>query len=195
MTKRIVGLVVVAVVVLGAAGVAFAAASPGRPSYELEETALALAADPAPPPAPTAAKREELRTCVKAKVDAGANRKTAVQECATQLGVTPGQPGKPGKPGNKVRAPGLGRAAHAELVVPKRGVEGQWETVIVDRGKITAASAESVSVQRPDGPTVTMKVVAGTKVRGAASAADLAVGRDVVVVSAGGEARSIVSRR
>lgn len=196
MTKRIIGLAVVAVVVLGAAGVAFAAASPQRPSYGLEETALALAADPAPPgAAPAGGKREELRTCVKAKVDAGADRKAAVKECADQLGIKPGRPGKPGKPGG---GPGplakLGRAAHAELVVPKEGAEGQWETVIVDRGKVTAASAESISVQRPDGPTVTVRVTAATKVKGAASAADLAVGREVVVVSAGGEARSIVAR-
>jgi hypothetical protein len=89
---------------------------------------------------------------------------------------------------------GLGRAAHAEVVIPKRGAPGQWETVVVDRGKVTAASADSVSLQRPDGPTVTVKVVAATKVKGVDKVADLAAGRQVVVVSAGGEARALVAR-
>jgi hypothetical protein len=80
------------------------------------------------------------------------------------------------------------------VIVPKKGAEGQWETVVLDRGKVTAASADSISVQRPDGPTVTLKVVAGTKVRGASAVADVAAGREVVVVSAGGEARSVVVR-
>lgn len=192
MTKRIIGIVVSAVLVLGVGGVVLAAGSPPRPSYGLEESALAMATDPATAAAaaaPADAKRQELRTCVKTKVDAGGERKAALKECATQLGVEP----KLGKMRGQGPAK-IGRAAHAELVVPKKGAEGQWETIQVDRGKVTAASADSLSVQRPDGPTVTLKVVAATKVRGAAKAADLAVGREVVVVSAGGEARAIVAR-
>lgn len=188
MTKRILGLAIAAVLVLGVAGVALAAASPQRPSFSLEETAVALAADPGPP---AGGKRQEMMACVKAKVDAGGDRKAALGECAASLGVKAARPGQPGGKGLPAR---IGRAAHAEVIVPKKGVEGQWETVQVDRGKITAASAASLSVQRPDGPTVTVTVVPGTKVRGAATAADLAVGREVVVVSAGGEARSIVAR-
>jgi hypothetical protein len=202
MTKRIVGLVVAAVLVLGLGGAALAAASPERPSYGVEE-ALALAADPAPPPQPGAgagAKKQELQDCVKPKVDAGADRRTALTECAAQLGIPvpaarPGRAGKGPRPGKGGGLPAAGRAAHAELVVPKQGAPDQWETVVVDRGKVTTASADSISVQRPDGPTVTIKVGAGTKVRGAASAGELAPGREVVVVSAGGEARSIVARR
>jgi len=202
MTKRILGLAVAVVLVLGLGGVAFAAAVPERPSYGVDEAALLLAADPGPPPeAARTGKGEELRACVKPKVDAGADRKAALTECAQQLGLPPrkagqpGQPGQPGKPGRKAGVAGLGRAAHAELVVPKQGAEGQWETVVVDRGKVTAASPASISLQRPDGPTVTVNVGAGTKVKGAAAAADLAVGREVVVVAAGGEARSIVAHR
>jgi len=199
MSKRILGPIVVAVVVLGLAGVAFASTGlPERPSYGLDEQALALAADPAPAdPAPAGAaagagggKRAELQACVKPKVDAGTDRKAAVKECAAQLGTTAGQGRKPGGKPHR-----LGRAAHAEFVVPKRDAEGQWETIVVDRGTVTAASAAAVSVQRPDGPAVTVKVTGATKVKGAASAAALAVGREVVVVSAAGEARSIVARR
>lgn len=186
MTKRILGAALAAVIVLGLAGVAYAAAAPARPSTGLEDTALALAADPAPQPAsPPGGKLQQLRACVQPKVDAGAARKDARKECAAQLGIMGGGKGKPF---------GLGRAAHAEAVVPKKGAPGQWETVVLDRGKVTAASADSLSIQRPDGPTVTVKVVAGTKVKGADKVADLAVDRQVVVVSSNGEARAVAAR-
>jgi len=199
MTKRILRMAIAAVLVLGAAGVALAAATPPRPTLGPEVAALAAAADPDPanPPAPpdpanpsgaAAGKKQELQACVNPKVAAGADKRTARQECATQLGIAAGRAGAKGK------VKGLGRAAHAELVVPKKGVEGQWETVVVDRGKVTSVSADSISVERPDGPTVTLKVVAGTKVRGAPSLAQLAPGRAVVVTSVGGEARAVVAR-
>jgi len=185
MNKRILGLTAAALLVVGLAGTALANASPDRPSFGLDSADLAAATDPAPPapgPGPAGGKRAQLKDCVKAKVDAGGDRKTSVKECAIQLGVKAGRPGR------------LGRAAHAELLVPKKGAEGQWETVVLDRGKVTAVSADSIAVQRPDGPTVTLKVVPATKVRGATAVTDLAVGREVVIVSAGGEARSIVAR-
>ncbi|MEO5678788.1 MAG: hypothetical protein ABIS47_03880 [Acidimicrobiales bacterium] len=193
MTKRIIAAGIAIVAVLGLAGAAFAAGAPERPSYGFEDAALALAADPAPP-APAAgtqdrqAKRQALRDCVKTKVDAGGERRAALKECATQLGITP----KAGKAGP--RRP-LRGAVHADLVVPKKGADGQFETIQVDRGKVAEAKADSITLTRPDGPTVTLKVVPGTKVRGAAAAADLAPGREVAVVSAGGEARSIVAKK
>jgi len=188
MNKRILGFVVAAVIVLGVAGFALAAASPDRPSFGLDNADLAVADPAATTPgtqAPAGGKRAELQACVKPKVDGGTDRKTAIKECAAQLGI---------KPGGKGGLRGLGRAAHAEVVVPKKGAPGQFETVQLDRGKVTAASADSISVQRPDGPTATLKVVAGTKVRGVNVVTDLAAGREVVIVSAGGEARTIVAR-
>ena len=199
MTRRILGAAITAVLALGLGGVALAASSDRSPA-DLGAEALQLAADPGGPARSADGKRGELRACVKGKVDVGARRRAAVEECAAQLGLDrrgagqPGGPGPKGKPG-KGGDLGLSRAAHAEAVVPKAGAEGQWETVVLDRGTVTTTAADAISLQRPDGPTVTLKVVAGTKVRGADSAADLAVGREVVVVSAGGEARSIVARR
>ena len=204
MTKRLIGVAVAAAAVLGTAGVALAGGPALRPSSGIEQTALQLAGaepDPAAPAAGAAggkAKRQELQACVKPRVDAGAGRKEAVRECADQLGIKPfagGKAGRPDRGGKPGRAAALGRAAHADLVVPKKDAEGQWEAVQVDRGKVTAVSADSISLQRPDGPTVTLKVVAATKRKGAGQVADLAVGREVVVVSAGGEARSVVARR
>lgn len=193
MTKRLIGLAVAAVVLLGGAGVALATPSQPEPVYGLDE-ALALAAEPGPPPG-AGGRKQELQACVKPKVDGGADKREAVRECAAQQGLPAPGAGRPGRGAKQDRRPAVGRAAHAELVVPKRDAPGQWETIVVDRGKVTAASADSISLQRPDGPTVTIRVAAGTKVRGAASAANLAAGREVVVVSAGGEARSVVARR
>lgn len=186
MTKRIIAFGVAAAAVLGLAGVALAN-QPERASYGIDDAALALSAVPAAPAAEPAAggKRDELKACVKAKVEAGGEKRAAVKECAAQLGV---------KPGKGAVKRDLRKAVHAELIVPKKGAEGQFETVLVDRGKVTTASADSISLQRPDGPTVTVKVVPATKVKGAASAIELTAGREVVVVSAGGEARSIVAR-
>ncbi len=198
MTKRILGVAVAAILVLGVAGAALAAAAPpDRAAFELDEAVLALATDPQPG-VPPEGKGQELQACVKPKVDAGTDRKSAVKECAAQLGIQPGGRGKDegrGKGKGKGMPFGLGRAGHAEVVVPKQGAEGQWETVIVDRGQVTAASADSISVQRPDGPTVTVRVVAATKVKGAATVAELTAGRQVVVVSAAGDARTVVARR
>lgn len=205
MSKRTIALVVAAAAVLGTAGAAFAAANPPeRASYGLEEAALSLAADPAPPapatPEADNARREQLKACVTPKVDAGTPKREARRQCAEQLGVRDDMSGKAaraarnGRPAQD-RRPRLRGAAHAELVVPKRDAPGQWETIVVDRGKVTAASADSISVQRPDGPTVTLRVVPATRVRGAEKVADLAPGREVAVVSAGGEARSVVARR
>jgi hypothetical protein len=197
MNKRMFGLALAAVLVLGAGGVAFAAAAPERASYGVDE-ALELAAEPSPPSTAAAGKKQELQACVKPKVDAGAARGDALRECAAQLGVPapgPGRPGRPGKGGRRDGLPFVGKAAHAELVVPKPDAAGQWETVVLDRGTITAVSAESITLLRPDGPTVTIRVVPATKVRGAGSVAELTPGRHAVVVSAGGEARAIVARR
>ncbi len=185
MTKRIIAFAAAAAAILGLAGVALAN-PPERPSYGIDDAALALSAQAAPPTTqPAGGKRQELKACVKTKVDAGGEKRAAVKECAGQLGI---------KPGGGAARRDLRKAVHADLVVPKKGADGQFETVAVDRGKVTAASADSISLQRSDGPTVTLKVVPATKVKGAASAAELAAGREVVVVSAGGEVRSIVAR-
>ena len=194
MTKRILGLAVAAVVVLALAGVALASAAPSRPTFGVEAAGFGTAADPADPAKPGAATREALKACVKAEVDGGADRKAARNKCADQLGVKAGRAGKHGRPGPKGQRGSLGRAAHAELVVPKEGAPGQWETLVVDRGRVKAAAADSITVERPDGPTVTLKVVPATTVKGAATVAELAPGRTVAVRSVGGEARSVVAR-
>lgn len=79
----------------------------------------------------------------------------------------------------------LARTDHATVEVKRHG---SWVTLELDRGKVTAASASSVTLARPDGTSVTIKVTPGTKLRGVASAAKLVVGHGARVVSTGGAA-------
>ncbi|HEX5496519.1 MAG TPA: hypothetical protein VFX70_18305 [Mycobacteriales bacterium] len=83
----------------------------------------------------------------------------------------PGRAGGPtaGRPGRKARrlpaGRGLlaGRLMHGEVVV--RGKDGQPATVDVQRGKVTAVSASSISVRSDDGFTATYSVTSTTRVR------------------------------
>ena len=76
----------------------------------------------------------------------------------------------------------LGRVVHGDLVV--RNGTG-FENVTLDRGTVTSASGQSVTVQRPDGQSVMKAVNADTKFRGVAAADQLQVGKPAVVESKG----------
>jgi hypothetical protein len=57
---------------------------------------------------------------------------------------------------------GLGGAVHGELVVPAPG--GGYQTVLVQRGKVTAVSSTSITLKSADGFTSTYAVTADTMV-------------------------------
>jgi hypothetical protein len=83
------------------------------------------------------------------------------------------------------------RAVHAELIVKtKTG----YKTFDIDRGTINSVSTTSISITRPDGPTVTAKVDSQTKFRGKTES-QLAKGDNVVVVQTGGTAAAVLSRK
>lgn len=79
----------------------------------------------------------------------------------------------------------LARTDHATVEVKRHGT---WVTLELDRGKVTAASATSVTLARPDGTSVTIAITPSTKVRGVSSAAALVIGHGARVVSLGGDA-------
>ncbi len=85
------------------------------------------------------------------------------------------------------------RSVHGDVVVKDK--DGQYVTVTFDRGTVTAASATSITLTRPDGPSVTLTVNADTKVHGPASAAAVVAGKDAVVVSRSGTATQILQRK
>lgn len=84
----------------------------------------------------------------------------------------------------------LSRTDHASLEVRKGG---KWVTVDVDRGNVTAASTSSITLNRPDGQSVTLQISSSTKFRGkeASSASALKSGVRAMVISENGTAISI----
>ena len=89
-------------------------------------------------------------------------------------------PGKKGK--------GLVRGVHAEISLIK--ANGTTDAFVVDRGKVTAESSNSVTVERRDGVSVTLGLNADTKVRG-----DIQVDKGAIVFSRGGTAFVVLAPR
>ena len=92
--------------------------------------------------------------------------------------TTPSHPGRAGaRPGALLR-----HVEHGDLTVrTKNG----FENVTLDRGKVTAVSATSITIQHPDGQSVTKAIDGSTRFRRGGSAADIQTGRPAVVVSKG----------
>src|SRR5437899_8921934 len=95
-----------------------------------------------------------------------------------------------GHPGRHLLRP-LRRVVHGDLIV--RTKDG-FENVTVDRGKVTAVSASSITIERPDGVSVTKAVTAETKFRGVDSVEHVERGKGALVVSKGNNAVLIAQR-
>lgn len=102
---------------------------------------------------------------------------------STSATTTPATPGaKSGKAGGRVGGL-LARADHATVEIKAKS---GWETVEWDRGNVTASSATSITLQRPDGQSVTEAITSTTKYRGTGSIA--VVGQPAQVISLNGSA-------
>lgn len=90
-----------------------------------------------------------------------------------------------GKGGDALRL-----ADHGTLDVK---IEDKWVTVNFDRGQVTDVAADHITLARPDGKSVTLKLTPDTKYRGVASWSDINKDKPAVVVSNGdGTARQVV---
>ncbi len=85
------------------------------------------------------------------------------------------------------------RADHGTFEVHQKG---RWITFILDRGDVTAVSALSITLARPDGQSTTIALGPATKyhARVATSASALKTGVGATVVSTGGTATVVVER-
>jgi hypothetical protein len=79
---------------------------------------------------------------------------------------------------------------HAQLVV--HTAKG-YTTIDVDRGKLTTASSSTVTIKRPDGPSVSATITSSTKFIGLTEA-QLAPGDGVVLVQHAGYALYVAAR-
>lgn len=84
----------------------------------------------------------------------------------------------------------LRRTVHADLVVRTKS---GFETVDVDRGKVTAVSASSITIARPDGVSVSAGITSTTKFRGLTQA-QVAAGDPAAVVQTSGNALDVFSK-
>lgn len=105
--------------------------------------------------------------------------------------VGPAAPSVPkalGRPG----APGVLRGAiHGDLLV--RGEDGGTRTITFDRGKVTAISEGSITIERPDGVSVSKNLTGQTVFNGTPKD-QLEVGKGVIVISTGDTAERVISK-
>lgn len=93
--------------------------------------------------------------------------------------------GRPGGPGV------LKGAIHGDLLV--RSDEGTTRTVTFDRGKVTAISATSITIERPDGVSVSKTLTDQTVFNGTPKD-KVQAGMGVMVVSSGDTAERVLSK-
>ena len=104
------------------------------------------------------------------------------------VGANPPAAAKGGRPGG----PGVLRGAiHGDLLI--RSDDGTTRTVTFDRGKVTAISAGSITLERPDGVSVSKNLNDQTVFNGTPKD-KLQAGMRVVVVSSGDTAERVLSK-
>ena len=117
----------------------------------------------------------------------GGTSSAATADSAAAAQQSQGQ--QPG--GRKAGAQFLRRVEHGDLTV--RTKDG-FDKVQYDRGKVTAKTGNSFTLQRPDNVSVTIKVDGSTKYRGISSLDELQTGKPTVVVSKDGTAQMVGQR-
>lgn len=111
----------------------------------------------------------------------------------TQPTSTPGPKAADQTPGQRGgRAGGiLKRVVHGDLIV--RGKDG-FQNVTYDRGKEDGVSDNTLTITRPDGKKVSVKLTSDTKYKGVKDASELQAGRPTLVVSKDGNALIVGQR-
>ena len=105
--------------------------------------------------------------------------------------VGPNQPAA-ARAGGRPGGPGVLRGAiHGDLLI--RGDDGTTRTVTFDRGKVTAISADSITIERPDGVSVSKNLSDQTVFNGTPKD-KVQAGMPVVVVSSGDTAERVLSK-
>jgi hypothetical protein len=85
----------------------------------------------------------------------------------------------------------LKRVVHGDLIV--RGKDG-FQNVTYDRGKEDGAANDTLTVTRPDGKQVSVKLTGDTKYRGVKDASQLQAGKQTIVLSKDGNALMVAQR-
>jgi hypothetical protein len=86
----------------------------------------------------------------------------------------------------------MGRAVHGDLIV--RNQDGGYVPVTFDRGALESVGSDQLTIARPDGVKVTVKLDGETRYRGVASKDELRTGEGALVVSEDGVATMVGQR-
>jgi hypothetical protein len=86
----------------------------------------------------------------------------------------------------------LRRVVHGDLVV--RGKNGQFENVTYDRGTEDGVSGDTLTITRPDGKKVIVKLTSDTKFKGVKDASQLQAGKQTIIISRDGKALVVGQR-
>ena len=99
--------------------------------------------------------------------------------------ATSAAPAKLGAAGKKAQVAQaravLRRSDHGTLEYKDK--TGAWVTIDLDRGKVTSAAADHITLARPDGQSVTLKLTSATTYHGIASLAQIQTGKGALVIS------------
>jgi hypothetical protein len=85
----------------------------------------------------------------------------------------------------KARRTLLARTDHATIELRRHG---SWVTIDLDRGKVAAVSASSITLDRPDGQSVTLAITPTTRFRGVSGPGAVVTDQRATVVSENGSA-------
>ena len=113
---------------------------------------------------------------------------TSTTAPSTSAATSQQAPASQGKAG---RAGVLRRVVHGDLIV--RGKNG-FQNVTYDRGTEDGVSDNALTITRPDGKKVTVKLTADTRYRGVKDASQLQAGKQTLVVSKDGNALMVGQR-
>ncbi|MBV8980959.1 MAG: hypothetical protein JO086_08680, partial [Acidimicrobiia bacterium] len=98
----------------------------------------------------------------------------------------------PAAQGKDGRAKGIfRRVVHGDVVV--RGKDG-FQNVTYDRGKEDSVSGDTLTITRPDGKQVSVKLTSTTRYRGVKDASQLQTGKETLVLSKDGNALMVGQR-
>lgn len=113
---------------------------------------------------------------------------SAPTAASTTAATTAGHPHRQGRRGFWMRI--AHRTVHAQIIVKtKTG----YKTFEIDRGIVASVSSSSISLTRPDGPTVSATITSSTRFRGLPES-KIHKGDRVIVIQTGGSAVLVGSR-
>jgi hypothetical protein len=130
----------------------------------------------------------------------GAIAYAADQPTGPKVGNTPsasaGAAANAAPNGKRAKGPRAGggvlkRIVHGDLVI--RGKNG-FQNVTYDRGSVTSASSDSITLHRPDGKDVTYALNGSTKYKGIQNAGEIRTNQPAIVVSQEGAAIIVAQR-